>query len=131
MELVSMNLRKNGFDFSPPTGFQNTQEDDMEIKSVTTAAESERGGEDVSSVASGNITERSQSKREEKQEGIMKDWGFTDARVAQAMMKRAKRMNAGKKKQKKRAMEKDAMYRLARSRKGGGAGGSSAGGVRR
>ena len=60
---------------------------------------------------------------EQKQQSLMKDWGFKDARVARLMMKRSKRMNKGKKASIKKEKMKDAMYRLeVARRKGGGFG---------
>ncbi|GMI14241.1 hypothetical protein TrVE_jg1138 [Triparma verrucosa] len=109
--IVSQNMLANGFNFLPPTTFQNTVSDDMEIKSVTTVTES----------VPDTARSKSDSRREQKEAELMKDWGLTDSRVAQAMMKRAKKMNKGKKAQAKKAKMKDALYRLEYAkRKGGG-----------
>ena len=108
LDLVSMNLKRNGFDFSPPLEFCGRKEEsDMEIKSVTTAAPSERescSGNDPT--AANNL-----SLKERKKEALMKDWGLTDSRVAQAMMKRARKMNKGKRNGAKKLKMKDAYYR--------------------
>ncbi|GMH65186.1 hypothetical protein TL16_g04137 [Triparma laevis f. inornata] len=97
-----------------PSGTPNVpanNDDDMEIKSVTTVAES----------VPDTARSRADSRREQKEAELMKDWGLTDSRVAQAMMKRAKKMNKGKKAQAKKTKMKDALYRLEYAkRKGGG-----------
>jgi hypothetical protein len=53
----------------------------------------------------------------------MADWGFKDARVAQAMMKRAKRMGKGKKNQENKAKMKDPFYRFEKLRRASGGAG--------
>ena len=67
---------------------------------------------------------RSKSRKEEKTEEVMADWGFKDARVAQAMMKRAKRMGKGKKNQENKAKMKDPFYRFEKLRRASGGAGT-------
>eukprot|EP00518_Triparma_eleuthera_P020067 CAMPEP_0197568836 /NCGR_PEP_ID=MMETSP1320-20131121/37969_1 /TAXON_ID=91990 /ORGANISM="Bolidomonas sp., Strain RCC2347" /LENGTH=1342 /DNA_ID=CAMNT_0043131133 /DNA_START=89 /DNA_END=4114 /DNA_ORIENTATION=- len=108
------NLRDNGFDFVPPTSFQNVPRDadDISVRSINTTASSIPGG---GSGGGGDLTARSSSSRaakaEQKKQSVMEDWGFKDAKVAQLMMKRAKRMNKGKKASARKEKMKDAMYR--------------------
>ena len=117
LDMMSMNLRKNGFDFLPPNRAGGAAAgavvaDDMEIASV-----SSMGLEDDAKSA---ISTARRSRREEKEDSIKKDWGFTgDSKVAAIMMKRAKRMNAGKANADKKKKLSDPNYRLRKLQRGG------------
>ena len=98
--------------------------DDISVRSINTTASSIPGG---GSGGGGDLTARSSSSRaakaEQKKQSVMEDWGFKDAKVAQLMMKRAKRMSKGKKASARKEKMKDAMYRLEVAKRKGVGGG--------
>jgi Leucine-rich repeat (LRR) protein len=121
LDMMSLNLRKNGFDFAPPNrmggggGGGGIMQDDMEIKSVTTADDD---------AASALDTAR-RSRKEDKQNEVMKEWGFTDPKIAAMMMKRSKRMDKGKIGAKQKAKMKDPYYRFEKLKRAGPGGGGA------
>ena len=115
------NLRRGGFDFNPGNKSWSTQnDDDMEVRSVSTA-QLEEGGN------GGGLTERSSGfmktgssssdKNRRREEDLMKDWGISDPKIVQNMMKRQNRLNKPKVDKAKADKMKDPQYRYEKLQK--------------
>jgi len=102
-----LNLKDFGFKADPtainPSSMEYAQnERDMEVQSIASS----------SLLSQAELTARKNTKNEGKKTELMNDWGFTNSKTAEIMMKRKKRMTQGARNAAKKKKAENPDYRL-------------------